>query len=385
MRVTSDFECGNGKNVAMVRPGHFRLDEVGEKPPYCKYFCFRLEAEGDGGVVRLDVYPDPLLGEAGREGMMGHYPSQIWFSTDEMATWQPLEQPSCEGTHQLPRDAPERSRCWSRRAASPTSPATPCCQLLPPRRLGRGAGGAGAPVRLASLRPQLRGPRRPGAAPAGRGPGAERVFLLGGQHPSEHLGVMAAMGIVEFLLSAHPEAVELRQRYEFWIVPMINVDGNVHGRNGWTMQDVNMFGDFAGAADGAQPRAVEDRGPLALAARGGAPGASPALPRLHGQARLRTTRPTTACTPSPTRTRVYGDARPRRRATAPSSGRPRVGHRRPHRPRPPSGPQRRLPRLPAGPRLRHRQRLLRDQPRLPRRLGRQAQGRHRPAGAPTGE
>jgi hypothetical protein len=85
------------------------------------------------------------------------------------------------------------------------------------------------------------------------------VFVLAGQHPSEHCGDMAAMGAAEFLTSHHPEAVQWRREYEFWICPMINVDGNVHGRNGWTMEDVNMSSDFAGASEGKLPKAVEDR------------------------------------------------------------------------------------------------------------------------------
>ena len=66
MRITSDIECGNGKNIQEIVSGQFRMEEVGEEPPYCKYFCVRIESEGDGGRVRLDVYPDPLLGEPGR-------------------------------------------------------------------------------------------------------------------------------------------------------------------------------------------------------------------------------------------------------------------------------------------------------------------------------
>jgi len=34
---------------------------------------------------------------------------------------------------------------------------------------------------------------------------------------------------------------------------------DVHGRNGWTMQDINPCSDFTGASDGAVPKAVEDR------------------------------------------------------------------------------------------------------------------------------
>ena len=40
MDVGSQFECGNGKNVEWLGPGHFRVDEVGEKALYCKCFSY---------------------------------------------------------------------------------------------------------------------------------------------------------------------------------------------------------------------------------------------------------------------------------------------------------------------------------------------------------
>jgi hypothetical protein len=94
------------------------------------------------------------------------------------------------------------------------------------------------------------------------------ALALAGQHPSEHCGPLAVRGIVDFLLSAHPEARALRRCCDVWAIPMINVDGNVHGRNGWTMQDVNPFPDFSGASDGRAPQAVEDRVLWDWAARG---------------------------------------------------------------------------------------------------------------------
>ena len=87
MKMTSEFECGNGKNIAEVAPGHWRIEEVGEKAPYCKYFCVRLDAGDDGGPVRLDVYPDPKLGDEGRIGMLEHYPSPLWFSDGDLGHW----------------------------------------------------------------------------------------------------------------------------------------------------------------------------------------------------------------------------------------------------------------------------------------------------------
>ncbi|MHB0876916.1 MAG: M14 family zinc carboxypeptidase [Anaerolineae bacterium] len=258
MDVSAQFECGNGKNVAWLGPGQFRIDEVGEKAPYCKYFCFRLQAAGDGGIVRAEVYPDPLLAESGRAGMMGHYPSQIWFSTDEMASWHPLENvlpgtARFEETH-LSVAIPVGTGAATYVSSNSVIGYSRLADWVQSCTSAPGAGCERVPLMQSHEGRDVPALRLPATEA-----GAQRLFLLGGQHPSEHLGVVAVMGMVEFLRSPHPEAVELRRRCEFWAVPMVNVDGNVHGRNGWTMQDVNMFEDFEGAADGSQPRAVEDR------------------------------------------------------------------------------------------------------------------------------
>ena len=67
MKITSDFECGNGKSIRELAPGHFRVDERGEKAPYCKYFCVRIDGDNRPQELKLDIHPDPDLGEeAGR-------------------------------------------------------------------------------------------------------------------------------------------------------------------------------------------------------------------------------------------------------------------------------------------------------------------------------
>ena len=256
MKITSDFECGNGKGIAEIAAGHWRIEEVGEKPPYCKYFCVRLEAGDDGGPVRLDIYPDPKRGEAGRVGMLEHFPSPLWFSEDEMRHWMNVASrwPGAEsyGADHITAHVVVPPKASLHVASN---------VVLPWSRLRAWAGelgGRGAVVDSlgesfeAREIPRLKLPHTGRRKPL-------RVFVLSGQHPSEHCGPLAACGIAEFLCSAHPEARAIRERCEVWIVPMINVDGNVHGRNGWTMEDVNPFPDFAGACDGKPPRAVEDR------------------------------------------------------------------------------------------------------------------------------
>lgn len=256
MKVTSSFECGNGKGIEEIVPGHFRFYEVGEQAPYCKYFCVRVEAEGDGGRVRLDVYPDPDLGEAGRVGMMGHYPSQIWFSTNNMTRWKPVENvlervSRFHETH-LSVEVPVAPESAIHVASNPVITYT---HLL---GWAQSLAAGPSPCRVDTIGRSFEGRDLPVLHLPAREQGARRVFVLAGQHPSEHCGVYAAMGMAEFLTSSHPEARRLRQACEFFLCPMVNVDGNANGRNGWTMQDVNMYGDFGGVLEGRAPAAVEN-------------------------------------------------------------------------------------------------------------------------------
>jgi len=256
MNVTSDFECGNGRNIRQVAPGHWRLDEVGEKAPYCKYFCIRVDAADDGGPVRLDIFPDPSLGEEGRVGMLAHYPAPLWFRGDDPDHWVHV-------TNRWPGVESYGLDCISTQVVVPAHGSLTVASnvVLPYSRL---AGWAAAMAERGAVADSLgmshegRDIPRLHLSPTGSGKPLT-VFILSGQHPGEHCGPLAVCGIGEFLASSHPEARAIRERCDVWLVPMINVDGNVHGRNGWTMEDVNPCSDFAGACDGAPPKAVEDR------------------------------------------------------------------------------------------------------------------------------
>jgi hypothetical protein len=255
MHVTSDFECGNGKNIAEATPGHWRLDEVGEKAPYCKYFCVRADGGDAGGPLRLDVYPDPALGEEGRSGMLGHYPAPLWFCEGDLEHWVPV-------VHRWLRADAYGPDCVFTQVVVPPGGSLYVASnvVFPYSRLAAWAGRlAERGAIVDSLGKSFEGRDIPRIHVPATGARPLTAFVLAGQHPSEHCGPLAACGIAEFLLSAHPEARAVRREADVWLVPMINVDGNAHGRNGWTMQDINPCTDFAGASDGAEPKAIEDR------------------------------------------------------------------------------------------------------------------------------
>lgn len=254
MRVTSDFECGNGKNIIELAPGVFRLEEVGEKAPYCKYFCVRVDGGPEGGMARLKIYPDSALGEPGRIGFIGHYPSQLWMHISEMDSWIPIEH-RLKGADRFDEDCIETTVPVpaGKSIYVASNPVWPYSQALTWAEQKAEQGALSLP-----LGQSFEGRAIPRLHIPTTGEHPLKVLVLSGQHPSEHCATMCAAGIADFLLSDHPDALLLRRACDVWAVPMINVDGNVHGCNGWSMQDVNPHPDFSGASQGKAPKAVED-------------------------------------------------------------------------------------------------------------------------------
>lgn len=62
-----------------------------------------------------------------------------------------------------------------------------------------------------------------------RGRKKQGVVFTGRVHPGETVGSWMLQGVVEFLLSEDPVAKSLRNRFVFYIVPMLNPDGVIQG------------------------------------------------------------------------------------------------------------------------------------------------------------
>jgi murein tripeptide amidase MpaA len=53
----------------------------------------------------------------------------------------------------------------------------------------------------------------------------DAILITSRVHSGEVQSSFCLEGFVDFILSEHPKAIELRQRFIFYIVPMINIDG----------------------------------------------------------------------------------------------------------------------------------------------------------------
>ena len=59
MKLSSEFECGNGAHFAQTGPMSWRAQIVADRPGYDHYFHFRLEVETEQGTAEIEVLPDP--------------------------------------------------------------------------------------------------------------------------------------------------------------------------------------------------------------------------------------------------------------------------------------------------------------------------------------
>jgi len=69
----------------------------------------------------------------------------------------------------------------------------------------------------------------------------DAVIITGRIHPGETNASWIVEGILEFLVSDEEEAVSLREKYVFKIIPMLNPDGVILGNYRWSLsgQDLN--------------------------------------------------------------------------------------------------------------------------------------------------
>lgn len=238
-----DGECHNGQRTERLENDHWRLEARADTDHYGYYFHFRLRAAEAEEVV-VDVGPDSDR-PGGVASFRRHRPEGVWIS---------------------------RGTGWERHPVDPGGPED-CVRI-------RLALEPGIPVSVSRTRPiplsrvldrlaafaALPAARSfsPGQSCEGRpipgleiGTGPRHILVLAGQHPAEFGGTHAVLGIGEWLLSRVPEAVALRERFTFTLLPTVNPDGNVRGQVGCNARGEDLYRAYVDAAAGREPEAPE--------------------------------------------------------------------------------------------------------------------------------
>jgi hypothetical protein len=248
--VTSDFECGNGKHITQLGDRRFRLEADGDKQSgYCVYFCFDVVNTGPETEATIEFWEDSQFG--GPTGFPAFFPSTFWVRPSSQTWFRALYEttPEMHGDHvvlRLPVEA-EGSLRVALTYTAPYSETSGMLRQFAAERANR--------CETFSLGPSVQGRELVGLR-AGT-PGKPKVFCVAGQHPHEHGGVWGMVGIADFISSLIPEAVALREEFEVQVVPIVNPDGNVMGRNAFNAEGFDMYSAFGDSPDAAAPEAHE--------------------------------------------------------------------------------------------------------------------------------
>ena len=252
IKLVTDFECGNGKNVKQLAEDRFRLEVDGDKQSgYCNYFCLDLINEGPAAEVTIELWEDSKWGAP--TGFPAVFPTTLWFKPVGFHRYRPLrgQCPECidrKVTFKVPVEQNQRLRVAMTYVApySEVSDALSAFADQRPDRCERFSVGQSVQGR------EIWGLR------AGT-PGKPKLFCVAGQHPHEHAGVWGALGIADFMSSLLPEAGALRDQLEVMVIPIANPDGNVAGRNAFNAEGLDMYLTFGETPDASEPEAHESR------------------------------------------------------------------------------------------------------------------------------
>ncbi|MGB9641853.1 MAG: M14 family zinc carboxypeptidase [Candidatus Ratteibacteria bacterium] len=250
LKFSSSFECGNGKNFRQISENRYRCEVVGDKKVYCYYFCFEIENTGKDTASTIEVWHDPVVNDP--EGFISHFPTTIWVSTDDGKRFHALEQSRC---HTLD-DHIEISLFLKQGKKLLITNHWPCtysdtCNFLKNLVKDR------KNCEIFSLGISA-GNREILGIKAGNASGP-RILCLAGQHPVEFSGIWAVRAIVDFITSCLPEAEALRNKFIFEIIPVVNPDGNVAGRNCFTDEGIDLYQVFGDYPDREHPDSTEGK------------------------------------------------------------------------------------------------------------------------------
>ena len=238
--LDSTIPCGNGHDFREVGEGHVRFRARVGRANYAWRYYFRIDSPGDGREVLLEVAD------------LNHFGQELWqeqatvISTDGV-TWTdvgldrmaivphtPTGVPELDDTADDGRHPPYGVQ-MRLRLDSPTvylatpTPYTPAhsrdhlhalarrCNFFHVEEIGRSRhhDSHGFPLLMCRV------------TKGGDASERLRVFVVAGEHPSESAGMYAAEGLLEEILRTH----DLLDDFDFWVVPIVNVDGVVFGKS----------------------------------------------------------------------------------------------------------------------------------------------------------
>ena len=248
--ITADFECGNAKHIRQIAIDRFRLEVIGDKASYCYYFCFDVRNEGSPSVLTVEVWPDS---EFGPEGFVACLPTTVWVESRGEGRFKPLDRAQVQNSEEpllvrlnLKENQTIRvTNAWP----APYSDTVEGLRKLAVEREDR--------CESFTIGTSVQGRDIPGIR-AGA-PGKPRILCVAGQHAVEFSGTWGMLGIADFITSLVPDAVALRERLQVEVLPAVNPDGNVMGRNAFNAEDLDMYRAFGEDPDAVAPEARESR------------------------------------------------------------------------------------------------------------------------------
>lgn len=257
MLISTEFECGNGKNIRKTGDSQFALETDGEGAPgYNYYFYLRLIGESKKENVRLDVYADQSLGGKKYRNFCEDQAAVLWIKRDK-GPWMRFLDFSVDNnecyrislsvrynetiylSNMLPLPYSELSswiKAFARKHGS-------CVQL---HILGRSSQGRDI-YHLRITNPRVSEKQK------------KKILVVAGEHGIETPGLWAVRGIVECLVTSISYAKRLREKYLIDIFPQINPDGNATGRPQKNATNVDIFRDFTDASLDKLPMSQEGK------------------------------------------------------------------------------------------------------------------------------
>jgi len=235
MKIISDFESGNGKNIKEIEKNHFQLETFGESSSYAGYFCFKVINEDKEDIeCKIDVFLDRDIEytELDRQGFLNSQPP-LWFNID--------------GVWRKTFDYEKENLMLHIKLTVPSEKEVIVTSMVPllyneftnelkerlsENTIGRyyeiGNSFEGRPIVLVSI---------------GNPEAEKHILVISGLHGTEFPGIWAAKGIIDFLLSDSSEAKEIRNRFIVDIIPYGNPDGTVKGKPKTNAQGIDIHRD----------------------------------------------------------------------------------------------------------------------------------------------